>query len=187
MVRWNKDNESGGLNLPGTGFIWDNNVDTVFGSFTTVRSERLLNEVRGQFSRYTDSRAAKCEGVTVVRAAYATSGCYDQGTWGVLPEDTYDIANTVTMWLGQHTIKTGGSFTYDVTEQLFAPLQNGVYRFAGSPSVAPNPFQYDQSFALVPEARLMFHTTSSGSRTCPTIRPRPTRTTSIRGSASRGM
>src|SRR5262249_23061921 len=24
MVRWNKDNESGGLNLPGTGFIWDN-------------------------------------------------------------------------------------------------------------------------------------------------------------------
>ena len=35
MVRWQKDNESGGLNLPGTGFIWDNNVDTVHGTFTT--------------------------------------------------------------------------------------------------------------------------------------------------------
>ena len=31
MVRWKKDNESGGLNLPGTGFIWDNNVDTSTG------------------------------------------------------------------------------------------------------------------------------------------------------------
>ena len=37
MVRWKKDNESGGLSLPGTGFIWDNNVDTVHGTFTTDR------------------------------------------------------------------------------------------------------------------------------------------------------
>ncbi len=156
MVRWNKDNESGGLNLPGTGFIWDNNVDTIHGTFQSVRSERFLNEVRAQYSRYTDSRAAKCEGVAIVRTAYSTSGCNDQGTWGVLPEQTYDIADTASLWLGDHTIKTGGSFTYDVTEQLFAPLQNGVYRFAGAPNVAPNPFQYDQAFALVPEARLMF-------------------------------
>src|SRR5688572_20689251 len=32
MVRWKKDNESGGLQLPGTGIIWDNNVDTVHGT-----------------------------------------------------------------------------------------------------------------------------------------------------------
>ena len=37
MVRWKKDNESGGFNLPGTGFIWDNNVDTVHGTFTDRR------------------------------------------------------------------------------------------------------------------------------------------------------
>ena len=36
MVRWQKDNETGGLSLPGTGYIWDNNVDTVHGMFTTV-------------------------------------------------------------------------------------------------------------------------------------------------------
>ncbi|MCC7126295.1 MAG: TonB-dependent receptor [Acidobacteria bacterium] len=156
MVRWQKDNESGGLNLPGTGFIWNNNVDTVHGTFQTVKSSRFLNEVRAQYSRYTDERAAKCESVAIVRTAYSTSGCYDQGTWGVLPETTYDLANTSTFWLGNHTIKAGGSFTYDVTKQLFAPLQNGVYRFAGSPAVSPTPFQFDQAFALTPEARLMY-------------------------------
>ncbi len=156
MVRWNKDNESGGLQLPGSGFLWDNNVDTVHGTFTTVASQRLLNEVRSQYSRYTDRRAAKCDCVSIQRAGYATSGGYDFGTWGVLPETTYDISDTVSLWMGDHSIKTGGSLTYDVTEQLYQPLQNGVYRFTGSPTAAPNPFQYQQSFALVPEAALMF-------------------------------
>ena len=156
MVRWKKDNESGGFNLPGSGFNWDNNVDTVHGSFLTVVSQQLLNEVRGQFSQYTDRRAAKCNCVSIQRAAYATSGGYDFGTWGVLPEKTYDISDTVSLWMGRHTMKFGGSFTYDVTKQLYQPLQNGVYRFTGSPTAAPTPFQYQQSFALVPEAALMF-------------------------------
>jgi hypothetical protein len=156
MVRWKKDNESGGLNLPGSGFNWDNNVDTVHGTFLTVGSQRLLNEVRGQYSRYTDRRAAKCDCVSIQRAGYATTGGYDFGTWGVLPEETYDIADTVSLWTGNHSIKTGASFTYDVTQQLYQPLQNGVYRFTGAPAVAPTPFQFQQSFALVPEAALMF-------------------------------
>ncbi len=156
MVRWSKDNEGGGLSLPGTGFIWDNNVDTIHGTYTTVISDRMLNEVRGQYSRYTDSRAAKCDCVNVVRQGYSTSGGNDQGTWGVLPEQTYDLATTFSMWRGNHTMKTGASFTYDVTEQLFAPLQNGRYTFPGAPNVAPNPTQFTQAFALVPEARLMF-------------------------------
>ena len=156
MVRWNKDNESGGLNLPGTGFMWDNNVDTVHGTFTTIFSDKVLNEIRGQYSRYTDRRAAKCECVSVVRQGYSTDGGYDQGTWGVLPEETYDLSTTLSLWSGNHTMKTGASFTYDVTEQLFAPLQNGRYTFSGSPAAAPNPFQFSQAFALTPEARLMF-------------------------------
>ncbi len=156
MVRWKKDNETGGLNLPGTGFLWDNNVDTIHGTFLTVVSDRFLNEVRGQYSRYTDRRAAKCDCVSIQRAGYATTGGYDFGTWGVLPEETYDISDTVSLWKGNHSIKTGASFTYDVTEQLYQPLQNGVYRFTGSPAAAPNPFQFQQSFALVPEAALMF-------------------------------
>ena len=156
MVRWSKDNESGGLNLPGTGFIWDNDVDTVHGTFTSVISDRVLNEVRGQFSRYVDSRAAKVNGVSIQRQGYSTSGGNDQGTWGVLPEKTYDLSSTLSLWMGRHSMKTGASITYDVTKQLFQPLQNGRYVFAGSPAVAPTPFQYTQSFALTPEARLMF-------------------------------
>lgn len=156
MVRWKKDNESGGLSLPGTGFIWDNNVDTVHGNFLTVVSDRFLNEVRGQYSRYVDRRAAKCDCVSIQRQGYSIEGGYDQGTWGVLPEQTYDVSNTTSLWMGNHTIKTGASFTYDVTEQLFHPLQNGVYTFSGAPTVAATPFRYQQSFALTPEARLMF-------------------------------
>ncbi len=156
MVRWTKDNESGGLNLAGTGFNWTNNVDTVHGTFTSVISDRMLNEVRGQFSRYVDRRAAKCDCVSIQRQGYSTSGGNDQGTWGVIPEKTYDLSSTLSLWAGAHTMKAGASFTYDVTEQLFQPLQNGRYVFAGSPSVAPTPFQFTQSFALTPEARLMF-------------------------------
>ena len=91
-----------------------------------------------------------------MRQGYSTSGGNDQGTWGVLPEETYDLSTTLSIWHGNHTMKTGASFTYDVTEQLFAPLQNGRYTFAGSPTVAPTPFQFSQAFALTPEARLMF-------------------------------
>jgi hypothetical protein len=156
MVRWQKDTENGGLSLPGSGYIWDNNVDTVHGTFTTVASSRFLNEVRAQYSRYTDSRAAKLDAVSINRTNYSVSGGNDQGTWGVLPETTYDLSNTVSLWLGKHSIKAGASITYDVTEQLFQPLQNGVYRFRGGPEQFPDPFQFDQSFALVPEARLMF-------------------------------
>ena len=143
-------------NLPGSGFNWDNNVDTVHGTFLTVGSQRLLNEVRGQYSRYTDRRAAKCDCVSIQRAGYGISGGYDFGTWGVLPETTSDFADTVSLWKGNHSVKTGASLTYDVTKQLYQPLQNGVYRFTGSPAAAPNPFQFQQSFALVPEAALMF-------------------------------
>ena len=92
-----------------------NQVDTLHGTFVTVVSQRLLNEVRGQYSQYTDRRAAKCDCVSIQRAAYATTGGYDFGTWGVLPEETYDISDTVSLWMGDHNIKTGASFTYDVT------------------------------------------------------------------------
>lgn len=81
MVRWTKDNESGGLNLSGTGFNWKNDVDTVHGTFTSVISDRMLNEVRAQYSRYVDSREAKCDCVSIQRQGYSTSGGNDQGTW----------------------------------------------------------------------------------------------------------
>ena len=71
-----------------------------------------------------------------MRQGYSTSGGNDQGTWGVLPESTYDLSNTMSLWSGNHTMKTGASLTYDVTTQLFAPLQKGRYTFSGSPAMA---------------------------------------------------
>ena len=115
MVRWKQDNESGGLQLPGTGYIWTNNVDTVQNTLTSIASDHVLNEVRGQFSRYYDLRAAKCDCVQVNRAGYSVSGGVATGTWGVLPENTWDVSDTLSMWRGAHSIKLGGGVTYDST------------------------------------------------------------------------
>ena len=74
MVRWKQDNESGGLQLPGTGYIWTNNVDTLHNMWTSIISDRVLNEVRGQWSRYYDLRAAKCDCVQFNRTGYSVIG-----------------------------------------------------------------------------------------------------------------
>jgi outer membrane receptor protein involved in Fe transport len=155
MVRWHQDAEFGGLQLPGTGLLWDNNVDTLHGTFTTVISSRFLNEVRGQWSRYYDLRGAKCDCVQFNRAGYSVEGGVSTGTWGVIPEDTFDVSNTMSLWMGNHSMKFGASLTYDVTTQRFQPNQNGIYFFAGAPNVAPTPFQFVQSFALNPEAAFL--------------------------------
>ena len=113
--------------------------------------------MRGQYSRYTDRRAAKCECVSIVRAGLLDQRRLRPGHLGrAAGRDLRRRRHGVALDRATTPIKTGASFTYDVTKQLFAPLQNGVYRFAGSPAVAPTPFQFTQAFALVPEARLMF-------------------------------
>ena len=134
MVRWEQDNETGGIFLPGTGYIWTNNVDTVQNTWTNIKSDRFLNEVRLQWSRYYDLRAAKCDCVQFNRSGYSVTGGVATGTWGVIPEDTWDISDTVSMWRGNHSFKFGASLTYDKTTQRFQPNQNGIYFFA-----APRP------------------------------------------------
>ena len=137
MVRWQKDTETGGLSLPGTGYIWDNNVDTVHGMFTTVGSSRFLNEVRAQYSRYTDSRAAKLDAVSINRTNYAISGGNDQRHLGVIPETTYDLSDTISMWMGRHTMKAGASITYDVTKQLSSRCRTASTGSAAARSSSP--------------------------------------------------
>jgi outer membrane receptor protein involved in Fe transport len=150
MVRWKQDNEAGGLQLPGTGYIWTNNVDTLQNTWTSIASDKVLNEVRGQWSRYYDLRAAKCDCVQFNRTGYSVTGGVATGTWGVIPEDTWDVSDTLTWWRGAHSLKMGGGVTYDVTTQRYLPNQNGIYNFAGGPAVAPNPNLFTQAFALVP-------------------------------------
>jgi carboxypeptidase family protein/TonB-dependent receptor-like protein len=156
MVRWTQDNESGGLQLPGTGYIWTNNVDTIQNRWTSIISDKLLNEVRGQWSRYYDLRKAKCDCVQFNRQGYSITGGVATGTWGVIPEDTWDVSDTVSLWRGAHSIKMGGGVTYDVTTQRYLPNQNGVYNFAGGPAAAPNPNLFTQAFALVPGQDIIY-------------------------------
>src|SRR4029077_16312611 len=73
MVRWQQDNEAGGLQLPGTGYIWTNNVDTLHNMWTSIISDKALNEVRGQWSRYYDLRAGKCECAQFNRTGYSVT------------------------------------------------------------------------------------------------------------------
>ena len=157
MVRWQKDNETGGLSLPGTGFIWDNNVDTVHGMFTTVASSRFLNEVRAQYSRYTDSRAAKLDAVSINRTNYSISGGNDQGTWGVHSRDHLRPVG--------HGLDVDGQAHHEGRRVDHLRRHQAAVPAAAErrlplrrqpDAVAPNPFQFDQSFALVPEARLMY-------------------------------
>ena len=54
-------------------------------------------------------------------------------------------------------MKTGASFTYDVTEQLFQPLQNGVYVFTGSPGRGADAVPVSRSRSRwFPKRALMF-------------------------------
>ena len=145
-----------GLQLPGTGYIWTNNVDTLQNTLTSIASDRLLNEVRGQWSRYYDLRAAKCDCVQFNRTGYSVTGGVATGTWGVIPEDTWDLSDTLSLWRGAHSFKMGGGATYDVTTQRYLPNQNGVYTFAGGPAVAPNPTLFTQAFALVPGQDIIY-------------------------------
>ena len=143
MVRWKKDNESGGLQPAGhrvqlgqqrrhrARHVHDRRLAAL-----PERGPRPVLALHRSPRRQVRVRVDRAHG-------YSTSGGNDQGTWGVLPEDDLRLSPTrVSLWSGNHTMKTGASLTYDVTKQLFAPLQNGVYRFSGSPTVAPNPFQY---------------------------------------------
>ena len=156
MVRWKQDNENGGLQLPGTGYIWTNNVDTIQHTLTSIISDRSLNEVRGQWSRYYDLRKAKCDCVQFFRTGYSVTGGVATGTWGVIPEDTWDVSDTLSLWRGAHSFKVGGGVTYDVTTQRYLPNQNGVYNFAGGPAVAPTPNLFTQAFALVPGQDIIY-------------------------------
>ena len=142
MVRWNKDNESGGLSLPGTGFIWDNNVDTVHGTFTTVISDKVAE--RGARPVLALHRSPRREVRLRVDRAPGLLDLRRQrpGHVGRAAGGDLRPVDTLSLWMGNHTMKTGASFTYDVTEQLFQPLQNGRYT---SPARRPwrrTPFQF---------------------------------------------
>ena len=213
MVRWQQVTESGGLNLPGTGFNWTT------PSIQHTRNSTQLSPTRPSTKSEARPRA------TAIIASLSTRSCKlterglveggdagDANGFGVTPEDTYEVSDTVSLWRANHSIKMGGTFNSQRVTQRYLPNENGIYRFAGSPSTAPTPFLFQQGFALTPDAAFMnprdymlsgdvqdrlqgaaqsdtqrrkrYDIESSGIR-LGTMRP-PTRTTLTHGSASPG-
>jgi outer membrane receptor protein involved in Fe transport len=146
FFRWH--DEPGGLSLPGTGTEYRNDVHTILATDRWQFSEQLLNEVRVQFARYVDVRTDLQPTVFVSRAGYSQEG----GTLGAFgfgadPEDTWEAADTVSMWAGPHTFKLGGGTKYVRAHNAFLNYGRGAYFFAGAPELYAQPFLFIQGIA----------------------------------------
>ncbi len=70
--RWH--DEPGGLTLAGSGTQYKNDVHTLLVSDTALISNRMLNQVRFQFARYTDLRRDLNPSLYVARSGYSIEG-----------------------------------------------------------------------------------------------------------------
>jgi len=146
-------NEPGGLSLPGTGTLYNNDVHTLFLSGTTVVSNKLLNAFRGQFARYTDIRQDLNSGVYISRAGYSTEGgLIGSFGFGANPEDTWEATDTLSFTTGAHALRFGGGFKYVRAHNTELPYGRGAYFFAGPPSLFPQPYSFIQGITPSEEA-----------------------------------
>jgi hypothetical protein len=151
FFRWH--NEFGGLFLPGTGTQYRNDVHTLLFTATQLVSTHVLNQVRVQFARYTDVRTDLNRSVYVLRAGYSIEGAaLGPYGFGANPEDTYEAADTLTHYAGNHAVKMGGGFKSVRAHNESLPFGGGAYYFAGPPSLYPQPYAYTQGVAASPEA-----------------------------------
>ncbi len=147
FFRWH--NEPGGLNLPGSGTAYTNDVHTLLLSGSSQLSPRVLNEVRFQFARYVDTRFDLQPTVFVSRAGYSQEGgALGPLGFGADPEDTWEAADTLSTSWGSAVLKVGGGFKQVRAHNTFLNYGRGAYFFGGSPDVFPTPFLFIQG--LVP-------------------------------------
>src|SRR5262245_33541356 len=98
--------EPGGVMLAGSGTRYDNDTHTLFASDTGLISNRMLNQARFQFSRYTDRRSDINPSPYVERSGYSVEGG-KLGPYGngVTPEDTWEAADALSYVAGTHSMK----------------------------------------------------------------------------------
>ncbi len=139
-------NENGGLWVPGSGIDYRNDVHTAVVSATQFVSERLLNQARFQFARYSDLRTDLSPTLHVQRAGYsaegATLGPYG---FGATPEDTWEAADVMAWTLAAHAVKFGTGFRFTRAYNESLPYGRGAYFFAGPPSLFPEPYAFLQN------------------------------------------
>ncbi len=149
--RWR--DEPGGLTLPGTGTQVKDDVHTFLVTDTTLVSSAMLNEVRAQFSRYTDLKTDLNPSVYISRAGYSIQGgLLGPYGFGATPEDTWEGADTLSYRVRSHAIKFGGGLKYVTVHNESLPYGRGAYFFAGTPNLFPQPYAFYQSIATSEEA-----------------------------------
>ena len=153
FFRWHR--EIGGLGLPGTGTAYTNDVHTVLVTDAFTVSSRLLSESRLQFARYVDTRFDLQPTVYVSRAGYSTEGgALGRFGFGADPEDALEGADTLSFWMGPHTLKFGGGAKYVRSHNAFLNSGRGAYFFAGPPDQFPAPVLFTQGLAPTDEAAI---------------------------------
>ncbi len=151
FLRWHA--EHGGLELPGSGIAYTNDVHTWLTSDRRSLGREWLNDLRFQFARFTDLRADLQPTVFVLRAGYSQEGGnIGPVGFGAEPEDTWEAADTLSYLSGRHAMRVGGGFKYVRDHNPSMPFGRGAYYFAGAPSQFPDPYLFVQSFAPTPDA-----------------------------------
>src|SRR5262245_46610337 len=145
---FNWHDEPGGLTLLGSGTHYNNDTQTLFLSDTGLISNRMLNQARFQFSRYTDLRSDLNPSLFIVRAGYSIEGGR-LGPYGngVTPEDTLEGADTMSYVAGAHSIKVGAGIKHVSTHTVSLPVGFVSYYFAADPEIYTQPYAFYQELA----------------------------------------
>jgi hypothetical protein len=144
--RWHL--EPGGLTLPGSGTYFATTVHTALVTDALQLSSRMLNEVRVQFARFIDLRRDLNPRVYVWRAGYSIEGgLFPVEGFGANPEDTWEAANTMSLWTGDHAWRFGGGIKHVRSHNTGLTHPRGAYFFAGAPDRFTQPYQFSQSLA----------------------------------------
>ena len=146
IFRWH--HEPGGLALPGTGTELNTDVHTVLGTAASVISTTILNQARAQFAPYADRRRDLQPTVFIARAGYSfEGGTLGPGGFAADPEDTWEMADTLSFWTGGHAVKAGGGGMHVRAHNTFQNYGAGAYFFAGAPDAFPAPYLFIQGIA----------------------------------------
>lgn len=143
FFRWR--HEPGGVSQPGSGVRYRNDAHTALATSRRIYSDRMYNELRGQFARYTDVRTDLNPGVFVSRAGYSQEG----GTlgpfgYGADPEDTWEAADHLSLTPRDHALRIGGGVKRVAARNVFLNYGRGAYFFAGAPGAFPEPYLFVQ-------------------------------------------
>jgi hypothetical protein len=142
--RWH--DEPGGLVLPGNGTQYNNDTHTALVSHTMLLSRATLNQIRVQFARFTDERLDLNPTIYIERIGYSIQGgSLGPYGFGATPENTIEVADTVSHKRGTHALKLGGGIKSVRAHNESLPLGFGAWYFVGA---SPVPEQFRQSLPL---------------------------------------